>query len=82
MYNSLEEFEEWVKLWSFGRPVDLKSRRYTDFIDDEEDEEGRRLDEEAFITDYNKLSREDLATVKKWFNSLLKTYKQITKAFQ
>jgi hypothetical protein len=75
VYSSLEEFEEWAKLWSFGRPVDLKSGQYIDFIDDEEDEEGRRLNEEAFIIDYNKLLREDLAVVKKWFNSLPKTYK-------
>jgi hypothetical protein len=75
VYSSLEEFEEWAKLWSFGRPVDLESGQYIDFIDDEEDEEGRRLNEEAFIIDYNKLLREDLAVVKKWFNSLPKTYK-------
>ena len=82
MYSSPEEFEEWAKLWSFGRPVDLESSQYIDFTDDEEDEEGRRLNEEAFITDYNKLSREDLAAVKKWFNSLPKTHKQVTKVFQ
>ena len=81
MYSSPEEFEEWAKLWSFGRPVDLESSQYIDFTDDEEDEEGRRLNEEAFITDYNKLLREDLAAVKEWFNSLPKTHKQVTKVF-
>jgi hypothetical protein len=81
VYSSLEEFKEWAKLWSFGRPVDLESGQYIDFTDDKEDKEGRRLNKEVFIIDYNKLSREDLAIVKKWFNSLSKTHKQITKVF-
>jgi hypothetical protein len=73
VYSSPVEFKEWAKLWSFGRPIDLKRSQYTDFIDDEEDEEGRQLDEEAFIRDYNELSREDLAIAKEWFTSLPKT---------
>jgi hypothetical protein len=78
VYNSPEDFEDWVKLWSFGRPIDLKSYRYLGFTG----EIDLRFEEEEFIKDYNRLSREDPAAVERWFNSLPKTHKQVTEVFQ